>query len=96
MADSSINVATYFESILRHRLKLDRFTLRRHQRDNNNYTITTPEGHQYWLYWYKFPQIEITRLPNGNLNYGYKAIYRNKIRVHVEHCISLMRNEGIL
>lgn len=90
------STAKHFEALLRRQLKLSNFVLKRNRNRNASYTVTTPEGDNFWLYWYDFPDIVITTTIGNRSACGYRTIHESTLRSHVQHCISSMRNDGML
>lgn len=85
-----------FEYLLRQQLKLNKFIFRRRGRTHCNYTVITPEGNRFWLYWHNFPTITIHPVVGLELTNSTHAGNEQTLRLHIQRCLNLMRIEGSL
>lgn len=77
-----------FEKLLRKRLKLINCRLRRRQKSKNDYTITTLEKDEFWMYWEFFPDIKLMYRPMGRPFCEEKVFYKQAIDDEITYCIN--------
>lgn len=77
-----------FDKLLRKRLKLINCRLRRSQGRKNDYTITTLEKDEFWMYWQELPDVNLMYRPIGRPYCKEKVLYKQAIDNEISYCIN--------